>query len=317
MLTGRVKPKRWRAVAGVALVAGIVALTALVPAASAGTSIKSLPACHDDYLIYAPGEGTTSRFRTALVCLINEARRAQRLPALSVSAQLQKVGQAQSNRFAATGNGSHGSSITDITKRFAKVGYRAAAYDEGFDVLDSGATPYSFLAHMLSRTGVPCSEIFDPRFRDIGIGANAISLFDTLALEFGLRTGQRQPSTREGPAQSCPHKIPASIVGSTPPVQPGAAPLASGDTVSLSLTCDSRAPCALTATLHLPDAHASASTAGTVTIAAHKSAPLTFTFTPAQVQAELAAKSPNVALAMTITEPAQYTSTITGPLKAG
>jgi Cysteine-rich secretory protein family len=125
-------------------------------------------------------------FRAALLCLINEARASQKLPALKRSAELERVAQAQSNTFARTGSASHGSSLSDIAARFAKVGYHSAAYDEAFDDLDEGATPYLFLSHMLGRASIPCSEIFDPRFRDVGIGATVAPVgVDTLALEFG------------------------------------------------------------------------------------------------------------------------------------
>ena len=182
--------------------------------------------------------------------------------------------------------------------------------------MDPGATPYSFLAHMLDSRSIPCSEIFDPRFRDIGIGSNAIDVVDTLALEFGLRAGQHQPSTNTHATTSCPHAIPKSIVGANPPVQPAKPlPAVSADTVTLGLQCQSSAACVFTGTLTLPDAHAKSKTAGAVTIAAHRTETLTFTFTAGQVAAELAANAPSVSLALTVTAPAQYTNTITGPLK--
>jgi uncharacterized protein YkwD len=301
--------------AALALMVGL-AFATLAPAAWGGSSIKALPTCTDAYMIWAPGEGTVTRFRSALMCLINDARRAQHLPALSRSAQLETVGQGQSNTFARTGNGSHGSSITDITKRFAKAGYHAAAYDEAFDVVDPGATPYSFLAHMVDSRSIPCSEIFDPRWRDIGIGSNATGIVDTLALEFGLRAGAHQPSTNTAASTSCPHRIPKPIVGETPPVQPGTAlPVAASDTVTVALRCESAVACVLTGTLSLPDAHAKSRTPAAVTIPAHRTQTLTFTFTAAQVAAELAATEPNVSLSLTVTAPAEYTTTITGPLK--
>ena len=306
--------RRQQTAMAIVIAALILAVTA--PSAWAGSSIRTVPACADNYLIFAPGEGTTAQFRTALLCLINAARTTQHLPALARSAQLEKVAQSQSNRFAATGSASHGSSLTDITKRFAKVGYHAAAYDEAFDVMDSGTTPYGFLAHMLDASSIPCSEIFDPRWRDVGIGANATEGVDTLALEFGRRTGQRQPSTSTRAATSCPHKIPKPIVGDTPPVAPGTAlPIAGADSVTLALKCASAAACVFTGTLSLPDAHAKSTTPAPVTIPARRTMTLTFPFSAAQIRSELSAKNPNVRLSLTVTAPAQYTTTITGPLQ--
>jgi cysteine-rich secretory family protein len=63
-------------------------------------------------------------FRAALLCLINEARASQKLPPLERSAQLERVAQAQSNTFARTGSGSHGSSLSDIAARFIRGGDR-------------------------------------------------------------------------------------------------------------------------------------------------------------------------------------------------
>lgn len=221
---------RFIAVASVGL-----ALTVFAASAQGGARIGKLGTCANSYEFFAHGRGSVKEFRASLLCLINEARRSQHLPALKRSAQLERVAQAQSNKFARTGSGSHGKSLSDIAARFVKAGYHAAAYDEGFDVLDEGATPYLFLSSILGQAGVPCSEILDPRFRDLGIGATvAAAGVDTLALELGLRAGQRQPSANTRPAAGCPHKPPAPVVTGMPVVPAGAAPHASGSTVGSS-----------------------------------------------------------------------------------
>jgi uncharacterized protein YkwD len=66
--------------------------------------------------------GSVKDFRAALLCLINDARASQKLPALKRSAELERVAQAESNTFARTGSASHGTSLSDIAARFAKVG---------------------------------------------------------------------------------------------------------------------------------------------------------------------------------------------------
>src|SRR5262249_8049863 len=162
--------------------------------------IGRLGTCANSYEFFAHGAGSVTDFRASLLCLINEARKSQHLPPLKRSAQLERVAQAQSNKFARTGSGSHGKSLSGIAGPLVKAGYHPAAYNEGFDVLDEGAAPYLFLASILGRSGVPCSEILDPRFRDLGIGATvATAGVDTLALELGLRAGQRQPSENTRP----------------------------------------------------------------------------------------------------------------------
>jgi hypothetical protein len=299
-----------------------VALVVLVPTAWGGSSIKTRPDCENSYLILggSPTAASQSEFRAALLCLINAARKAERLPALERSTQLESVAREQSDEFAKTGVGSHGSSLSDIAKRDAAKGYHAAAYNEGYEDLGPGATPYGFLAHMLSRSGVPCSEIFDPRFREVGIGTNAVTLLGepqiyTLALEFGLRVGQRQPATNTQPADSCPHAMPTPIVTGVP-IAPGSAPAAQGATVTVGLTCTATLPCVLTATLKLPDANAQTATDGSITIPAGGSMQIPFTFTASAVQAELAAPIPNISLTVTLTVPVKYTTTLNGPLTA-
>jgi uncharacterized protein YkwD len=297
------------------LAASFAALAVLAPSANAGSSIRKLSPCADAYAFYAPGADSLTEFRTGMLCLINEARGAEGLPSLKASKQLQGVAQAQSNKFMRTGAASHGSSLTDISKRFAKAGYHAAAYNEAFDDLGEGATPYLFLANMLDHNSIPCTEILDPRFREVGIGASTGSIgVDTLALEFGLRAGQRQPSTNTKPQQSCPHEIPQPLVSGQPVVPGAAAPKAAGDVVTLGLKCEARVACVLTSTLKLPDAHAEAES-GTITIPSHKSATVSYTFSEGAVQSELAASEPNVTLDIDVTGPVPYTGTITGPLE--
>ena len=148
----------------------------------------------------------------------------------------------------------------------------------------------------------------------MGIGATVADAgVDTLALEFGLRAGQRQPSTNARPSQTCPHTPPAPIVTGMPVVAARPAPIANGSTVSLGLHCAARVSCVLTSTLTLPDAHASADS-GSVTIPAGASKTLTYTFSPDAVAAELAARGPSVSLALDVTAPVAYSGTISGPL---
>jgi uncharacterized protein YkwD len=181
-------------------------------AKAAGAPIAKAPVCANSYLYFLT-PAVREDFRAALLCLLNGARKAQGLPALHRAAPLETVGQAQSDKFAATGSGSHGKALSDITKRFAKKGYKAAAYNEGFAVLDAAASPYAFLADMVKRAGVPCSEIFDPRFRDVGIGVSlgGGDAVTTLALELGRKVGTSQPSSNTKAAATCGHRVPAPI----------------------------------------------------------------------------------------------------------
>ena len=289
-------------------------LTVFAAVAHGGARIGKLGTCPNSYEFFAHGTGSVTDFRASLLCLIDEARKSQHLPALKRSAQLEHVAQAQSNRFARTGSASHGPSLLDIAARFVKAGYHPVAYNEGFDVLDGGATPYLFLSSMLGRAGVPCSEILDPRFRDVGIGTTVSAAgFDTLALELGLRAGQRPPSRNARPSASCPHRPPAPVVTGKPVIPAGTIPTATASRVNLRLRCAARAACTLTSRLTLPDARASADS-GTVRIPAGGSKAISYTFTASAIKAELAAPSPSVSLSIRVTAPVPYSGRISGPL---
>jgi hypothetical protein len=230
---------------------------------------------------------------------------------------LDEVAQAQSDKFARTGGASHGSSITDIAKRFEAKGYRPAAYDEGFDDLPTGATPYWFVSHILSQRHLPCTQIFDPRFRDFGVASTGVvsqgsttPVIFTLAMEFGLRAGQHQPSSDTRVAATCPHNIPAPVVTGLP-VKFSSAPAPSGGTVTVALKCAAKVSCVLTATATLPDAgKVTVATASPVTIPAGKSAPIPFAFTAAQVSQELKSQLPIVSVDEHVTAPVQYDNPI-------
>jgi uncharacterized protein YkwD len=307
-----------------AVVALAVALSALLGAGSAlgGPSIHPAPACPNGYMILGPSAASERQFQTAMLCLVNAVRKAERLPALRLSKPLGEVAVAQSDKFARTGSGSHGSSITDIAKRFVAKGYHPAAYDEGFDDLPSGATPYWFVSHMLSKRHLPCTQIFDPRFRDFGVASTGVvspitkmPVIFTLAMEFGLRAGQHQPSSNTHVAASCPHNIPAPVVTGLP-VKYASTPAPSGGTVGIGLKCAAKVPCTLTATMTLPDAKATATTTSPVTIPAGKSQTISFTFMPTQVQQELSSNMPIATVVEHNTAPVQYDNKISEILPA-
>src|SRR4051794_19819517 len=296
----------------VATTAAIAVLLTAIPA-HAGAPINKLPACADSYLIYSPA--ALPRFRTAMLCLINAARKTQRLPALRRNAKLEAVAQSQSK-----GNGGHGKTLAEIGKRFEKKGYKPAAYNEAFSFLDDPAapTPYGFLASMMANRTVPCSEILDPRFRDVGVGIskNSSGVFHTVALEFGLKQGAKQPSNDYSKAGSCPHKVPAPVF-TTIPIQAGELPRAQGDTVTAGVICTAKTACVIeSATLTLAHAKVSAALEAPVTIAAGQKGALSFHFDSAALQAETTSGDPSISLAFSVVKPAAYDDVFTGPLLA-
>jgi uncharacterized protein YkwD len=299
------------------VVAATLSLTLALAAspAHAGAPITRLPDCANSYLFYGPSVSKPD-YRTALLCLINGARAAEGLPALRRSAPLEAVAQAQATRFARTGSGSHGRSLTDITRRFAQHGYRAAAYNEAFGLAGAGAAPYGLLTEMMKKSGVPCSEIMDPRFRDVGIGVSAPSggYVTTATLELGRKVGTSQPSTRTGPAGSCGHKLPAAkLTGYAVDITDD--PTATATALVAQLKCVARTSCVFTTTATLT--HARATTPPQpVTLAAGATQTITYTFTADQMTAERATSSPVASIAIDATEPAPYTDMLSGPLPA-
>ena len=295
-----------------AALAAIAAVALAVSTAQAGTPIKKAPACKDAYVF--PATQTLPRFRAAMLCLINSVRKAQHLPALKRDSRLESVAQSQSK-----GNGGHGKTLAEIGKRFEKKGYRPAAYNEGYAFLDdpTAPTPYGFLAQAMTARSVPCSEILDPRFRDIGIGVShgTAGPFATLALEFGLKQGAKQPSSDYTKAASCPHKVPAPKF-TTVPIDTGATPAAQSDgTVTAGLRCTAKTDCVIdSAKLTLRHVNVSAALDAPVTISAGQASTLTFYFQPTDTQSELASSNPSITLAFTASKPAEYSDSFDGPL---
>jgi uncharacterized protein YkwD len=281
-------------------VAITVILAVLATPAGAGTPIKSRPDCEHAYLYWLPG-ADRAEYRDALMCLINGARKAQGLPALKRSGPLETVAQAQT-----TANG-HGKSLTEITKRFARKGYKAAAYNEGFAWLRPGASPYAFLYDMTRRSGVPCTQIFDPRFRDIGIGVKTIDggLTTSVAIEVGRRVGTTQPSSNTKAQATCGHAVPKPLVDG-PLVEGKGTPAVTATAVAVQLTCHAKLACAFSASATLKPGGAKAP-AQTLTVPAGQTQAVTFPF-------DATAGATSIAVALTVTAPAEYDDTLTAPL---
>lgn len=301
------------------LFAALVAALVLAPAAQAGAPVKKLPSCGHAYLFPFSNSSPKADFRDGVLCLINAVRKSQHLPALKRDAKLESVAQSQSDKFAKTGRANHGKTLADIGKRMQQKGYKPAAYNEAFSLVNAPGSPYGLLVAMMREKQVPCSEILDPRFRDVGVGfsLDPTGSFTTLALEFGLKRGAKQPSNDYSKAQSCPHKVPAPLL-TAPPID-GADPLptASGDTVKAGLRCIGRLDCEVTANLTLDHVKATSKPAAPVTIPAGQSVTLWFTFDPAAIQSELGSQQPSVTLHFTVTKPTQYSDVLNGPLGSG
>ena len=196
------------------LVAALATLAAAAPA-HAGSSIKTVPSCDGQLADYSAK--ARADFREALLCILNSARKTYGLPALKRSAALEKAAQGHAASEAKHDYVSHtGRDGSSIASRIARRGYRAAAYNEALAGRGRPDDPYSYAGNLLGFGGHPCSAVFDPRFRDIGIGIERLGSGPVpvqfrpsfLVIDFGLRKGSKAPSTKTTTAKSCPHKLP-------------------------------------------------------------------------------------------------------------
>jgi hypothetical protein len=133
-----------------------------------------------------------------------------------------------------------------------------------------------------------------------------------LAVELGRKVGTRQPSSNTRPAATCGHRVPKPAI-TGPAIEGRDLPVATDTTVTVQLACVARTTCALTAALALPGARAQAP-AQSLTIEPGQQQSLTFTFDPAAISAERASAQPGVSISLTVTAPAQYSTTLTAPL---
>ncbi|HEX8206506.1 MAG TPA: CAP domain-containing protein [Solirubrobacteraceae bacterium] len=259
-------------------------------------------------------------FRAALLCGINAARSQQGLPALKRSPALEKAAQGhaadEAKRRFANHNSPGGSTIASRIKR---RGYRAAAYNEalGLDVDSSSA--YTLLREMVDERSHPCTAIFDPRFRDAGIGIDiggaprgAPFKVAYLVIDFGLRAGRSQPSRKTGPARTCPHKLPPPpFTGS--PVVPAGAPATGQDRITVNARCTASVACAGSVTVRLPNAGVTSAPVE-FRIPARGTAAIVVPVDSAAIDRELASASPSVVLGFDHAEPARFHDEFDGPL---
>jgi hypothetical protein len=290
----------------------IAALSVAAAPAHGGSSVSKLPDCKNSYLLFGAGTSRTA-WRTAFLCLLNGVRKAQHLPALKESGVLDGIGQLQSDKFEHTGSASHGQSVTEIGKRMSRRGYHPAAYNEAFGIVDQNPSPYSALYAMVKGHGLPCSELFDPRFRDVGIGVSPGSFVGTTALELGLRAGSEPPSSKTGPMNTCGHKIPAPIVTGAE-LEPRSGTFTSDTTIAFTVRCTARVACRFTGTVKLT--HNGASDSQQFTIPAGTEPKLTFTFDAAALSDELSNSKPSIRFSVDVTAPAQYTDHFDTPIAA-
>ena len=150
----------------------------------------------------AVGQAPAQALRSAVVCLINQARAAHHLPTLHESVLLDRSAQRWTSSMVASDEFSHG---TNFASRITAAGYvwRAA----GENIATGFATPRSVVRAWMASTG-HCQNILNPQYRNVGTGVSprAVRGFATGVgdLDAGLRArdallatvGQLRPDGR-------------------------------------------------------------------------------------------------------------------------
>ncbi len=143
--------------------------------------------------------------RDAVLCLINAQRRLHHLPALHVSARLDRSAQSWTDEMVNTANFSHG---MNFAGRISAAGYDWSSAGE--NIATGFRTPREVVQGWMASPG-HCENILDPTYESVGTGVNSRPLGRyggaTWTQDFGLWMGHRPPSGNDGPAQGCPYHI--------------------------------------------------------------------------------------------------------------
>lgn len=151
------------------------------------------------------GQAPAQALRTAVVCLINQARAAHHLPTLHESVLLDRSAQRWTSSMVTSDEFSHG---TNFASRITAAGYvwRAA----GENIATGFATPRSVVRAWMASTG-HCQNILNPQYRNVGTGVSprAVRGFatgvGTWTQDFALGMHASPPSGNYGPMDGCPY----------------------------------------------------------------------------------------------------------------
>jgi uncharacterized protein YkwD len=152
--------------------------------------------------------GSASRhvLQHAVVCLINQQRRARGLPALRQSRLLNRSAQGWTNKMVAHSYFSHGA---DFGARISSVGFNWS--NVGENIATGFGTPAGVVRAWMASTG-HCQNILSPTFRYVGTGLSGRAIAGhsshpgTWTQDFGLGMGERRASGNWSPAVGCPYR---------------------------------------------------------------------------------------------------------------
>jgi uncharacterized protein YkwD len=151
------------------------------------------------------GRAPRAALKAAVVCLVNQQRRAHRLPALRANARLDRSAQGWSNAMVADGDFSHGS---DFSARISAVGFVWSAVGE--NIATGLPDPRDVVNAWMGSTG-HCQNILSPSFADVGIGIRVSPVRGfatgpaTWTQDLGLPMGRPAPSGNTAAAAGCPY----------------------------------------------------------------------------------------------------------------
>jgi uncharacterized protein YkwD len=146
--------------------------------------------------------------RAAVVCLVNNERGANGLPALVESTRLDSASQGWSDTMVATNVFAHVTSSSNPVTRIEATGYGWLALGE--NIATGFETPQSVVKAWMA-SPEHCHNILDPQYRDVGTGVNANPVtgfangLATWTQDFGLAAGADTPSDNWSPANTICH----------------------------------------------------------------------------------------------------------------
>jgi len=193
-------PRTTTTLAALAALAGLIA--AVAQPASARVSHSRQPCANAGMTVTASDRGAAI---AAVVCLINRQRTSRGLPALRVSAALDRSAQEWSTEMVADNDFTHGA---DFGARISAAGFDWSTAGE--NIATGFTTPVSVVDGWMASTG-HCQNILSPQFAFVGTGVALAGIRSvgtgsaTWTQDFALPARWRAPSRNSGPANHCPY----------------------------------------------------------------------------------------------------------------
>jgi uncharacterized protein YkwD len=197
-----VRLPRTRSRAVLAMVLAVACLIALVSAAPASARRHGHRPCKWENA--HPSKVGTAKVRGALLCLINDERKAFGLPQFHVSGALNNAAQNWANTMVATGNSGNG----DLGAQISAAGYN---WSQAGSVVGSGFPTAARMVRGWMGDPGHCTVILDPVYRNVGTGVNPHAVAGswrggaTYSEDYGISMGQSAASGNWGPADHCPY----------------------------------------------------------------------------------------------------------------